>query len=174
MRTVNRVASLLLAAALLLGGALLAVQALLVSLHRPALVLDRTGWYDTLTATRLRDPTVRAVAGAAVLLGLAILVAQLRRWTPVRLRLDDADSWHLHRRSVERRLADVAGAVPGVRRARVQVRRRDGRWRPRVRATGDPAARTEVEYAVRQELRRLAAPPTDRIEVRLPPRGRPA
>ncbi|MEU5908716.1 hypothetical protein ABZ780_30665 [Micromonospora sp. NPDC047467] len=174
MRTVNRVASVLLAAALLVGGALLAVQALLVSLHRPASVLDRTGWYDTLSAARWRDPTVRAVAGAAVLLGLAILVAQLRRWTPVRLRVDEADGWHLHRRSVERRLADVAGAVPGVRRARVRVRQRGGRWRPRVRATGDPAARVEVEYAVRQELHRLAAPRTGRIEVRLPRRGRPA
>ncbi|MEU7586581.1 DUF6286 domain-containing protein [Micromonospora sp. NPDC049230] len=173
MRTVNRVASLLLATALLVGGALAAVQALLLALDRSA-PLDTTGWFDALSGTRWRDPTVRAVAGGAVLLGLVTLVAQLRPWTPVRLRTDDHDGWHLHRRSVERRLADAAGAVPGVRRARVRVRRRGGQWRPRVRATGDPAARAEIEYAVRQELHRLTAPRPGRIDVRLQPRRRPA
>ncbi|MEV4659490.1 DUF6286 domain-containing protein [Micromonospora sp. NPDC049301] len=174
MRTANRVASLLLAAALLAGGVLLAVQALLVTLDRPTPLLARTGWYDTLTGTRWRDPSVRAAAGVAVLLGLAVLTAQLRRWTPVRLRVDEREGWYLHRRSVERRLADAASAVPGVRRARVRVRRRGAEWRPRVRATGDPAARAEVEFAVHQELRHLAAPDTGRIEVRLLPHGWPA
>ncbi|RLP85450.1 hypothetical protein EAD89_23930 [Micromonospora sp. BL4] len=171
MRTANRVASLVLAAALLAGGVLLAVQALLVTLDRPTPLLTRTDWYDTLTSTGWRDPGVRAVAGGAVLLGLVVLAAQLRRWTPVRLRVDERDGWHLHRRCVERRLADAVGTVPGVRRARVRVRRRGAEWRPRVRATGDPAARAEVEFAVHQELHRLAAPRTGRIEVRLLPRG---
>ncbi|MBQ0901190.1 DUF6286 domain-containing protein [Micromonospora sp. U21] len=173
MRTANRVASLLLAATLLAGGALLAVQALLITLDRPAPLLAPTGWYDTLTSARWRDPGVRAVAGGAVLLGLAVLAAQLRRWTPVRLRVDERDGWYLHRRCVERRLADAASTVPGVRRARVRVRRRGAEWRPRVRATGDPAARAEVEFAVHQELHHLAAPRTGRIEVRLLPREWP-
>ncbi|WCN78770.1 Asp23/Gls24 family envelope stress response protein [Micromonospora sp. LH3U1] len=174
MRTVNRAASLLLSVALLAGGALLAVQALLVTLGRPAPLLARTGWYDALTTTRWHDPGVRTGAGAAVLLGLVILAAQLRRWTPVRLRIDERDGWYLHRRCVERRLTDAAGTVPGVRRARVRVRRRGDQWRPRVRATGDPAARAEVEFAVHQELRQLASPRTGRIEIRLLPRRRPA
>ncbi|MET8042835.1 DUF6286 domain-containing protein [Micromonospora sp. NPDC005215] len=173
MRSANRVASLLLATALLAGGTLVAVQALLLALDRPT-PLDTTGWLDALSGTRWRDPTVQTLAGGTVLLGLTILVAQLRPWTPVRLRTDERDGWHLHRRSVERRLADVAGAVPGVRRARVQVRRRGGQWRPRVRATGDPAARGEIEYAVHQELHRLTAPRPGHIDVRLQPRRRPA
>ncbi|MFC4020102.1 DUF6286 domain-containing protein [Micromonospora sp. GCM10011542] len=174
MRTVNRVASLVLAAALLAGGTLVATEALLATLGGPALLLERTGWYDTLTTTRLSDPAVRTAATATVLLGLAILLAQLRRWTPVRLRTDERDGWHLHRRSVERRLADAATAVPGVRRATVRLRRRGAEWRPRVRASGDPAARPEVEFAVHQELHRLAAPGSGRIEVRLLPRRRAA
>ncbi|MGC4746264.1 DUF6286 domain-containing protein [Micromonospora sp. DT201] len=173
MRSVNRVASLLLATALLVGGALTAVQALLLALHRPA-PLDTTGWFDALSGTRWREPSVRAVAGGAVLLGLAILVAQLRPWTPVRLRTDERDGWYLHRRCVEQRLADAASAVPGVRRARVRVRRRGGQWRPQVRATGDPAARAEIEYAVHQELHRLTALRPGRIDVRLHPQRRPA
>ncbi|MCG5470030.1 Asp23/Gls24 family envelope stress response protein [Micromonospora sp. LAH09] len=174
MRTINRAASVLLAVALLVGGVLLAVQALLVTLGRPASLLARTGWYDALTSTRWHDSEVRAVAGAAVLLGLVILAAQLRRWTPVRLRTDERDGWHLRRRCVERRLTEAAATVPGVRRARVRIRRRGDQWRPRVRATGDPAARAEVEFAVRQELRQLASPRAGRIEIRLLPRRRPA
>ncbi|WUR57098.1 Asp23/Gls24 family envelope stress response protein [Micromonospora chokoriensis] len=174
MRIVNRAASSLLAVALLVGGVLLAVQALLVTLGRPAPLLAGTGWYEALTSTRWHDPDVRTGAGAAILSGLVILVAQLRRWTPSRLRVDERDGWHLRRRCVERRLTDAAGTVPGVRRARVRVRRRGDQWRPRVHATGDPAAHAEVEFAVRQELRRLAAPRTGRVEIRLLPRRRPA
>ena len=174
MRTANRVASLLLAAGLLVGGALVATEALLATLGSPALLLDRTGWYGTLTTTRRSDLAVRIAATAAVLLGLAVLVAQLRRWTPVRLRLDERDGWYLHRRCVERRLTDAAAAVPGIRRAKVRVRRRGTEWRPRVRASGDPAASAEVEFAVHQELHRLAVPRAGRIEVRLLPRRRAA
>jgi hypothetical protein len=174
MATVNRVASLLLGVALLAGGALLAAQALLVTLHVPTPPLVRPGWYEALTSARWADPGVRVGAGAAVLLGLVVLAAQLRRWTPVRLRVDERDGWHLRRRCVERRLTEAADTVPGVRRTRVRVRRRGDRWRPRLRATGDPAARAEVEFAVRQELRRLARPRVDRVEIRLLPSRGPA
>ncbi|MGW5561674.1 DUF6286 domain-containing protein [Micromonospora sp. NPDC003944] len=173
MRTANRLASLLLATALLIGGAAVAVQALLLTLHRST-PLDTDRWFDALGDTRWGDPTVRAVAGGALVFGLALLVAQLRRWAPVRLRTDAHDGWYLHRRGVERRLANAASAVPGVRRARVRLRPRGDTWRPRIRATGDPAARAEIEFAVRQELHRLTAPRPARIEVRLVPRRRPA
>ncbi|MFG1649818.1 Asp23/Gls24 family envelope stress response protein [Micromonospora sp. NPDC049275] len=172
--TANRVATALLALVLLAGGVLLAAQALLVTLGRPTALLIRPGWYDALTTTRWHDPEVRAVAGVAVLLGLVVLAAQLRRWTPVRLRVDERDGWHLHRRCVERRLTDAADTVPGVRGTRVRVRRHGDRWRPRLRASGDPTARAEVEFAVRQELRQLASPRTERVEIRLLPRRRPA
>ncbi|WP_410809140.1 Asp23/Gls24 family envelope stress response protein [Micromonospora sp. 067-2] len=174
MRTANRVATLLLAAALLAGGALLAVQALLVTMGRPTPLLAPPGWYDALTGTRWRDPPVRVFAGGVVLLGLAILVAQLRRWRPVGLRVDERDGWHLHRRCLERRLAETTDTVPGVRRARVRVRRRGDQWRPRVRASGDPAAHAEVEFAVRQELQRLAAPGTGQVDILLRSGGRPS
>lgn len=174
MATVNRVASLLLGVALLAGGALLAAQALLVTLGVPTPQLVRTGWYETLTGARWADPGVRVPAGAAVLLGLVVLAAQLRRWRPVRLRVDERDGWHLRRRCVERRLTEAVDTVPGVRRTRVRVRRHGDRWRPRLHATGDPAARAEVEFAVRQELRRLARPRVDRVEIRLLPARGPA
>ncbi|MEU2610044.1 hypothetical protein ABZ570_00410 [Micromonospora sp. NPDC007271] len=170
MRTVNRIATLLLAVALLTGGALLAIGALLAAAGRPGPLVHR--WYATLTTIRWQDAPVRAVAAGVTLLGVVMLVAQLRRWQPVRLRLAEQDGWHLHRRSVERRLARAARAVPSVRRARVRVRRHGDTWRPRVTATGDPAARGDVEFALRQELDRLAAPRPGPIEVRLVPARR--
>lgn len=169
MATVNRVASSLLAVALLVGGVLLTAQALLATMSRPTPPLVRPGWYETLTTTRWADPGVRAVAGLTVLLGLAVLAAELRRWTPVRLRVDDHDGWHLRRRCVERRLTDAVDTVPGVHRARVRLRRHRDRWRPRLRAAGDPAARAEVEFAMRHEWRRLTRPRVDRAEIRLLP-----
>lgn len=167
MRSINRVATLLLAVALLVGGILVAVEALLAALGRSGPVLSR--WSVALTGARWQGGPVRAVAAAATLLGLVILAAELRRWHPTRLRLTDDDGWHLHRRSVERRLARAARSVPSVRRARVRIRRRGDSWRPRVTATGDPAARADVEFAVHRELDRLAAPCRGRIEVRLAP-----
>ncbi|SBT42342.1 DUF6286 domain-containing protein [Micromonospora narathiwatensis] len=167
MRTVNRIATLLLAVALLAGGTLVTVEALLAASGHPGSLVQR--WYAVLTTTRWQDAPVRAVAAGVALLGLVLLVAELLRWRPVRLRLAEDDGWHLHRRSVERRLARVARAVPSVHRARVRLRRRGDDWRPRVTATGDPSARADVEFALRWELDRLAAPRRDPIEVRLIP-----
>ncbi|MEU0156658.1 DUF6286 domain-containing protein [Micromonospora fulviviridis] len=170
MRTVNRVATLLLAVALLAGGVLVAVAGLLAALGRPGPL--PAGWSATLGTVRWRDAPVRTVAATVTLLGLLLLVAELRRWRPTRLRLTDDDGWHLHRRSVERRLARAVRSVPSVRRARVRVRRRGDAWRPRVTATGDPAARADVEFALRRELDRLTAPRRDPIQVRLVPARR--
>ncbi|WBB69009.1 DUF6286 domain-containing protein [Micromonospora sp. WMMD812] len=168
MRTANRLATLLLATALLGAGALVVVEGLLAVAGRAPLLVDRARWARALGATRWDDPAVRASAVALILVGLAVLAAELRRWSP--RRLDAGEGWHLHRRSVERRLAVAVRSVPGVRRARVRIRRRGAEWRPRVVATGDPAARPEVEFAVHQELHRLAAPRPGRIDVRLLPR----
>ncbi|MEU8261805.1 hypothetical protein AB0C02_14440 [Micromonospora sp. NPDC048999] len=170
MRTVNRIATLLLAVALLAGGTLVAVGALLAAAGHPGSPVRR--WYATLTTTHWQDAPVRAVAAGVTLLGVVALVAQLRRWRPVRLRLAENDGWHWHRRSVERRLARAARTVPSVRRARVRVRPHGDMWRPRVTATGDPEARADVEFALRRELDRLAAPCRGPIEVRLLPTRR--
>ncbi|MEV6370933.1 DUF6286 domain-containing protein [Micromonospora musae] len=166
MRTANRLATLLLAVVLLVGGVLLAGAAGAAAAGRPALTVDVTAWAATLGEIRWDDWPVRAAAIGALLLGLGLLVAELRRWRP--LRLDAGDGWHLHRSRLERRLTVAAASVPGVRRARVRIRGHGAQWRPRVVVTGDPASRDEVEFAVRQELHRLAAPRPGPIEVWLP------
>ena len=167
MRVVNRLASLLLGFVLLGGGLLLAAEAVAVALGRPSLLIDRRGWYDTLTGTPLGHPVVRAVAIAVTVLGLLILLTQLRRWAPDRLAVRLGDNWHLQRRSVERRLASAANELPGVRSATARVHGRAAHWHPRVRAVADPALRPGGEQAVRDELDRLAAPRADAMDVQL-------
>jgi hypothetical protein len=168
MRVVNRLGSLLLAFVLLAGGLLLAAEGVAAALDRP-LLIDRAGWYATLTGARLDHPVVRAVLIAATVVGLLVLAAQLRRWTPERLAVQFGDGWHLQRRSVERQLASTADGVPGVSSARARIRRRGTSWRPRIRAVGDPAVRPAVERAVREELARLSAPQTDPVQIEMVP-----
>ncbi|RKR85801.1 hypothetical protein BDK92_0010 [Micromonospora pisi] len=167
MRVVNRLASLLLAVILLGGGLLLAAEAAAVALDLPSLLIDRAGWFNTLTSTTVGDPVIFAIAIAVGVVGLLILLTQLRPWTPQRLEVPLADGWHLHRRSVEKRLAGAADRVPGVRDARARVRRHGNSWSSRIRAIGDPATRPQVERAIRQELDRLAAPPAARLDIQL-------
>jgi hypothetical protein len=167
MRVVNRLASMLLAIILLGGGLLLAAEAAAYALGRPALLINRAGWANTLTTTRVGDPLILAIAIAVGVLGLLILFTQLRRWTPDRLPVPHADGWHLHRRSLERRLAGAADRVPGVTDAQARIRRNGNAWRSWIRAVGDPAARPQVESAIRQEFDRLAVPPTAQLEINL-------
>jgi hypothetical protein len=172
MRVMNRLASLALALVLLAGGLLIAAEAVLVALRRPALLIDRPGWYRALTTTHLGDPVVRTVAIVVLLLGLSILLAQLRRWNPDRLAARFGGGWHLQVRSLERRLSVAANEVPGVTGARARIRRHGAAWRPRIRAGGDPSARPAVETAVRLALDRLGAPPTEPANVDLARRVR--
>lgn len=156
MRVLNRVASLLLALALLAGGLLAVVEAVLVGLDRSPLLIDRQGWYESLTTTRFSDLGFLLVAIGVALLGLLVLLLELRRWRPTRLPVPVADGWHVQRRSAEQVLAGAARGQPGVTSARVRIRERRGGWHPFVTAVGDPAARPGVEAAVREELTRLA------------------
>lgn len=167
MRLVNRLATLLLAFVLLSGGLLLIAEVFAVALDRPALAVDRRGWYRTLTTIQLDDPWVRTGIVAAGVLGLLILFGQLVRWKPDRLPTRLADGWHLQRRSVERQLAAAANAVPGVAAASARVRRDGIGWRTRIRAAGDTAVGPEVETAIRHELERLGAAPDDRLRVEM-------
>jgi len=167
VRLVNRLATLLLALALLGGGLLLIAEVVTVALNRPSLVVDRTGWYQTLTSVRLENAWVRTVIIGLGVLGLLILSGQLLRWKPDRLPSRLADGWHLQRRSVERRLAMAADAVPGVASANARVRRDGIGWRTRIRAVGADSSRSEVENAIRRELARLGASADDHVGVKM-------
>ncbi|MFC0531720.1 DUF6286 domain-containing protein [Phytohabitans kaempferiae] len=167
MAVVNRLASLLLGIVLLAAGLLLAIEAALLGLDRPSLWVPRDAWYARLTQTRFSDNSFLFVALVIGVVGLLVLLAQLRPRRPDRVPVGEADGWYLNRRSVEQRLAEVANRVPAVHDAHVRVRGRGRQWRAVVKAAGDRASIPDVEQAVRGELDRLAAPDTVKVGVSL-------
>jgi hypothetical protein len=157
MRRMNQIASGVLGALLIGVGLLVALEVALVALHRDPVWLPLGQWYQRLSATTLAGGAVRLTAVVVGLVGLAVLVLQLRRWAPDRLLAGGGAGapWWVSRHSVERRTATAAAATGVVARAHAEVRGRPGQWRIRVRAEGWPDQREAVRSAVRSELDRL-------------------
>lgn len=170
MRAANRVLSLLLGLVLLAGGLLVIVEAVLAAADQTSWLVPSDRWYEVLTETLVGDQVVLLVALGVGLLGLIVLVAEVRRWRPVRLpvRVDGADGdWWVGRRGAERRLVWAAEEVSGVGGAQAKLRTRGGRWRGTVRAAAREDARQAVEQSVEEMLGRLGAPEDSSVQVRL-------
>lgn len=170
MRVVNRVLSLLLGIILLGGGLLLVVEAVLAAAGQDSWLLPADDWYQFFTETTLGDQVVLIVALAVALLGLILLIAELRPWPPTRLpvHLETADGrWWITRRAAERRLAGAAETVSGAAGARARLRTRRDRWKVGVRVEAREDAQQEVEQAVQHTLARLGSPPDSSLQVRL-------
>lgn len=165
MRGINRVASALLGLVLIAVGLLVALEAALVAAGRAPLWLPLDRWYATLMRTTLADHAFLLTAIGVGVVGLAILLVQLRPWRPDRLVAGVSQQWWLRRRSVERRAATMAATVSGVGHARAQARGRPQRWRLTLTADAWPDRRDPVNRAVREELQRLDI--DDRTDVRV-------
>ena len=177
MRVGNRIASALLGLALIAIGLVLTVDVWRIASDAAPLVLPLDEWYEFLTTTALSDSRFLVAAALVGLLGLALLILELRPWAPARVRAGAAPDapWWVSRRSVERRTASAAGEIRGVERVHSQVRGPAKRWRVTVRGEGLPERRDSVAQAVRAELDRLYAPSDLPITVVLRrPRGRVA
>lgn len=170
MRVANRLLSLLLGIVLLAGGLLIALEAVLAAAGQSTWLVPADQWYEFLTETLLGDTVVLVTALAVGVVGLVVLVVELRRWRPVRLpvHLEAADGdWWVARRSAERRLEGAAGKVSGVAGARAKLAARGGPWRGSVRAEAREDSQQAVEQAVQDMLGRLGAPPESSVQVRL-------
>jgi Family of unknown function (DUF6286) len=175
MRVGNRIASALLGLALIVIGLVLAVDVWRIASGSAPLVLPMDEWYEFLNTTTLSDSWFLAAAVLVGLLGLALLVLELRPWAPAHVRAGAAPDapWWVSRRSVERRTASAAKEIRGVERVHSQVRGPAKRWRVTVRGQGLPERRDAVVQAVREELDRLYAPGDLPVTVVLRrPRGR--
>lgn len=164
MRVFNRLASLVLGLAVAAGGLLLAVEAVSVWTGGEPALVPLPGWYAWLRSVEFADGVVLLAAVAAAVLGLVLVVAQLRPWRPVRVPAEVDDNWYVQRRGVERGLVRAVEGVPGVTEVKARVGKR---WRCRVRAVGDVDSQGDVDAAVDEELRRLSAQQRDRVAVRL-------
>lgn len=168
MRTTNRILSALLGLVLIVVGLAVAIEMALLAAGRAPVVLPLDRWYRSLRSMSLADNGILAVAVVIGLIGVILLVAELRPWPPQRVQTNAAAGTPLwiSRRSVERRTADAA-ATAGVQRSRSAVRGKPGRWRLTLRGVAWPDRRESVIEAVRAELDRLYAPAETALNVSL-------
>jgi hypothetical protein len=174
MRIVNRLATALLALALIAAGVVAIIESVAAAAGAAPALLPLRDWYDWLTTTRPDSRAVLLVSIAAILLGLLILVSQLRRWRPAVLDLavDERATWRVPRRTVERLTVAAAERVTGVSNARAQISGTQAGWRIAIAGIGRADTRDAVHAAVRQELDRLtpAGSVPIRVNLRAPAR----
>jgi hypothetical protein len=167
MRWINRFASGLLGLALIALGLLVVLETALIAAGRRPVWLPLDRWYSWLMRTTPASGAFLATAIVVGVVGLLILLVELRRWRPDRLLAAGtaAMPWWVSRRTVERRTATMAAAVAGVNKAHAQARGKPRRWHLRLEAEGYSDKRDAVNRAVRQELARLDI--DDRTDVKI-------
>jgi hypothetical protein len=157
VRGFNRIASGVLGLVLILVGLFVVLVMALVAVGRSPrwLPLDHT--YATLMRTTVASHAVLITSIVVGVVGLLLLLVELRPWKPDHVLAGRADTtlWWLSRHSVERRTATMAQSVAGVSHVRAKVHGRPEQWHLRVRAEGLSGKREEVNRAVREELARL-------------------
>src|SRR5262245_38508075 len=174
MRTTNRILSALLGLVLIVVGLVVAIEMALIAAGRTPAVVPLDRWYRSLRSAALDNSWFVATAAVVAVVGLVLLVLELRPWPPQRVQTNAAAGTPLwiSRRSVERR-TEVAAATAGVDRAKSAVRGKPGRWRVNLRGVGWPERHDGIVEAVRSELDRLYAPSDIALNVSLrQPRGR--
>jgi hypothetical protein len=168
----NRMLSALLGLVLVVVGLTIAIEMAVVAAGDPPALVPRDRWYESLRTLRLADSAFLAWAAVTALVGLSLLILQLRPWRPDRVQTNASAGtplW-LSRRSVERRVT-AAAAVGGMARPHSTVRGRPARWRVTVRGVARVDRRDSIMATVRAELDRLYAPrevPVT-VEVHQPP-----
>jgi hypothetical protein len=158
MRLANRIGTLVLGVVLLAAGLLLAAEAALAAAGRSPWLLPLDRWYDRLSATTAADGWFLAAAVAVGVLGLLVLVWQLRPWPPQYVAAGPGPGgWRVARRSVEQRVAAAAAALGGVHQPQASIRGSENRWRLRLTALADRDLQPAVGTAIRTELQTLGA-----------------
>jgi hypothetical protein len=161
----NRLFALVLGAAILAGGLLVMLEAIWAWTGSGFVWIPGNQWLRAFKTTMWSDNLVIAISIGVAIVGLALLVAQVRPQRPRLARFEtDHDTFVLLRRSTEaslgRRLAEVVPTAPISARLNPK-----GRWRLKVTARAARSTRPELLAAARGELQRLHAPDA-RVQVR--------
>ncbi len=120
MRAINRVVAALLAALLLAACVVAVVEIVLAAVGQQPWLVPHSDIAADLGERTWQDGLTRLVLGAAVLVGLLLLYLGINRSAPTDVPIDagaDGVTMTVSRRSLERYLAGVAAAEPGVARS---------------------------------------------------------
>jgi Family of unknown function (DUF6286) len=181
MRHANRVLAALLSLALIAAGVLLIIEVIAGRVgNRPA-VVDWRPAYDWAKRTTWNAGSIRVACVVLILLGLAVLIAELKPARVSRLAADPAQAdvagidTAYTRRGLAAAVRSAVTGVDGVRGASVKVRGRKVTVAATTTARDKAAARSlrdPIVAAARQRLTALKLGRTPAVSVRVTPRSR--
>lgn len=176
MRLINRLLAALLSIALIVGGVLVLIEILADRIvARPALI-HWHGAYDWAARTRWDQNSVRVTCIVIAVVGLILLLVELRRGKPARLpTVSDITDAAYTRRAVAATVRSAVDGVDGITHTAVTVKRRKikvaattaGRQRYTAQSLQEP-----VTDAARQRLDTLELSPAPALSVRIETRSR--
>ena len=176
MRLVNRLLAALLALALAAGGVIVVIEVIAERLDKRPVVVDWHRIYHWGEITSLTQGSVRVACIVTAVLGLVLLVAELKRGRPKRLAAasDSVDAGYT-RRGVANAIGRAVNDVDGINKSVVKVRRRRIRVRARTSGVGTYTAdllHGPAREAAQSELTGLELKREPRLQVRLSTRRR--
>ena len=171
MRALRRVVSAVLALALLGLSLITLVEVILAALGRPPWLIDDGALRDELARRPWDDPVVMIGWISLLVLGILLLAVALTTGRRRSIAIDsgtEGASLSVRRRSLERYLAGVATAQPGVQRAKASVRRGSLKIRADTTRLDSQDVRARVQQAVSDRVRSLSLQPalTTSVSVR--------
>lgn len=178
MRLLNRPLAFILGAALIALSVVVIAEVIGVAAHRSPLLVHWTTWYHWARITHWDALVVRVCSAIMIVIGVLILILQLKPRRATRLPLqsgDDATDVAVTRRGLAGTLRTAATEVDGISSAAVRMRRR------RASVTAASAAQSQatataltepVTAALRSSLDRLDLRHPPRLKVHIVPKGR--
>lgn len=176
MKFVNRILGAVLSLALMIGAALVVIEVVAAQLGLGPALVRWPAAYTWASSTRWQDTVIRQIGIGCVLVGVVLLVAELRRRRVDRLSVTDSPDGvdtAFTRKGVARAVQAAVGAVDGIREVSVGVRRRSVHVAATATARHDEPASTlrePVEQAARERLEQLQLRSAPRVKLNV--RGR--
>ncbi len=180
MRLANRVLAALLSLALIVAGVLLIIEVIADRVNHRTAVVNWRPAYDWAKRTTWNAGSVRVTCAVLILLGLVLLIAELKPARVSRLAADPAQAGAAGidtaytRRGVAAAVRSAVTGVDGVRGASVKVKRRKVTVAATAAAQGTAAARSLRDPISEAALKRLTALKLRRapsVSVRVTPRS---
>jgi hypothetical protein len=176
MRLINRLLAAVLAAALIAAGVVVVIEVIAERITGHAALVNWHPVYHWAARTSWMQGSVRVGSILCAALGVILLLAELRRGKPQRLRIaSDLTDAAYTRRGVAATIRTAVNDVDGINHTAVQVKRR----KIRVAATTagrEPytaqSLREPATAAARQRLDTLELSPAPRLSVRITTRSR--
>jgi len=166
MKNLSRVLAVVVTIGLVFAAVVFAIELIAQRAGAGTVVVNWHSAYNWLHNRTWSDTSVRVTIALCLLVGIALVVAELLARRPDRLRLrgrDKATDTAVTRKSVVRSVQQAVGDIDGITRARVALRRN--------KVTVDARRRAEVVEGVDQRaVANVTKRAVDELRLRRPPR----